>query len=113
MTSLTFEIPSPLTLKNNPRITAFGYNRNAMKKQKKFKPIANGNVFDSGIITLTESHFHVEKSLKDNESLNVNLEKKKPINCCFYLNITKHKLTAYLILLWHFFSYLCKYLNRY
>ena len=57
------------------------------------------------------NHFHV-KNLKMNESLNVNLEEKKLINCCFSQNITKHKLK----LTWciHAISfYLCKYLNKY
>ena len=48
----------------------FRYNNNAIRNQKHFKPIANGN---SRMITLTESHFHVE-NLKKNESLNVNPE---------------------------------------
>ena len=32
----------------------FGYNNNAIRNQKLFKPIANGNVTDSGMIALTE-----------------------------------------------------------
>ena len=51
----------------------FGYNNNAIRNQKHFKPIANGNVADSGMIALTAGHFHVQ-NLKKNESLNVNLE---------------------------------------
>ena len=31
-----------------------GYNNNAIRKQKHFKPIANGNVADSGMIVLTD-----------------------------------------------------------
>ena len=38
---------------------------------------------------------------------------KKLINCCFSQNMRKHKLTAYLMCLCYFFSYLCKYHNRY
>ena len=38
---------------------------------------------------------------------------RKLINCCFSQNITKHKLTAYLMYLCYFFSYLYKYLSRY
>ena len=38
---------------------------------------------------------------------------KKLINCCFSQNIRKRKLTAYLMYLCYFFSYLYKYLNRY
>ena len=50
----------------------FRCNNNAIRYQKHFKPIANGNVADSRMIALT-SHFHVE-NLKKNESLNVNIE---------------------------------------
>ena len=32
----------------------FGYNNNAIRNQKHFKPIANGNVADIGMIALTE-----------------------------------------------------------
>ena len=32
----------------------FRYNNNAIRQQKYFKPIANGNVADSGMITLTD-----------------------------------------------------------
>ena len=32
----------------------FGYNSNAIRNQKKFKPIANGNVADSGMMALTD-----------------------------------------------------------
>ena len=32
----------------------FGYNNNAITNQKLFKPIANGNVADSGMIALTD-----------------------------------------------------------
>ena len=38
----------------------FGYNNNAIRNQKHFKPIAKGNVADSGMIALTVSLFHVE-----------------------------------------------------
>ena len=59
--------------KDNPSMVDIGYdNNNAIRNQKHFKPIANGNVADSRMIALT-SHFHVE-NLKKNESLNVNLE---------------------------------------
>ena len=43
--------------KYNPSIASiadFGYNNNAIRKQKKFKPIANGNVADSGMIALSD-----------------------------------------------------------
>ena len=32
----------------------FGYNNNAIRNQKHFKPIANSNVGDSGMIALTD-----------------------------------------------------------
>ena len=32
----------------------FGYNNNAIRNQKHFKPIANGNVAKSGMILLNE-----------------------------------------------------------
>ena len=32
----------------------FGYNDNAIRNQKYFKPIANDNVTDSGMIALTD-----------------------------------------------------------
>ena len=32
----------------------FGYNNNAIRNQKHFKPIAIGDVADSGMITLTD-----------------------------------------------------------
>ena len=34
-------------------MTDFGYN-NAVRNQKIFKPVANGNVADSGMIVLTD-----------------------------------------------------------
>ena len=40
--------------KINPIMVDFGYNNNAIRNQKLFKPIANGNVTDSGMIALTE-----------------------------------------------------------
>ena len=42
---------------------------------KKFKPITNGNIANSGIISLIDDPFQVE-NLKKNESLNVNFEQK-------------------------------------
>ena len=32
----------------------FGYNKNAIRNQKYFKPVANGNVADSGMIALID-----------------------------------------------------------
>ena len=50
----------------------FGYNNNAIRNQKHFKPIAIGKVADSDMITLTDEPD--VKNLKNNESLNVNFE---------------------------------------
>ena len=43
--------------KDNPSMVDFGYNNNAIRKQKHLKPIANGNIADSGMITLTDEPF--------------------------------------------------------
>ena len=40
--------------KDNPSMADFGYNYNVNRNQKKFKPIANGSVADSGMIALTD-----------------------------------------------------------
>ena len=40
--------------KNNQSMVDFGYNNNAIRNQKYFKPIAKGNVADSGLIALTD-----------------------------------------------------------
>ena len=47
----------------------FGWNNNAVRNQKHFKPIANGNVAGMAWLPKLTSHFHVE-----NLKLNVNLE---------------------------------------
>ena len=59
--------------KDNPSMVDFGYNNNAIRNQKHFKPIADGNVADSGMIVLTDEPFPCRKPLKSG-SLNVNLE---------------------------------------
>ena len=59
--------------KDNPSMVDFGNNNNAIRNQKHFKPIAIGNVADSGMIALTDVPLPCWKSKKD-ESLNVNLE---------------------------------------
>ena len=56
----------------------FRYNNNAIRNQKHFKTIANGDVADSGMTGFCHyqqltSHFYVE-NLKKNGSLNVNLD---------------------------------------
>ena len=50
----------------------FGYNNNAIRNQKHFKPVANGNVVDSGMIVLTEKPLPCRKPKKKG-SFNVNL----------------------------------------
>ena len=40
--------------KDNPSNVDFGYNNNAIRNKKHFKPIANGNITDSGMIGLTD-----------------------------------------------------------
>ena len=42
----------------------FGYNSNAIRNQKQPKPIANGNVADSGMIALTDEPFPCRKPFK-------------------------------------------------
>ena len=79
---------------------------------KKFKPIANGNVADSGMIALTDKPLPCWKPKKE-WKFKCKSWIKKLINCCFSQIKTKHKLTAYLMYLCYFFSYLYKYLKRY
>ena len=43
----------------------FGYNNNAIRKQKHFKPIANSNVADSGMIALTYESLSRRKPKKE------------------------------------------------
>ena len=40
--------------KDNPSMADFGYNNIAIRNQKHFKSVANGNVADSGMIVLTD-----------------------------------------------------------
>ena len=51
----------------------FGYKNNAIRNQKYFTPIANGNVAHSGMIALTEEPLLCRKPKKTG-GLNVNLE---------------------------------------
>ena len=43
----------------------FGYNNNAIRNQKHFKLIANGNVADGGMIVLTEEPLPCQKPKKE------------------------------------------------
>ena len=43
----------------------FGYNDNAIRNQKHFKPIANDNVTDSGMIALTDEPLPCWKPKKE------------------------------------------------
>ena len=60
--------------KDNPSMADFGYNDNAIRNQKIFRPIVHGNVAETGVISLTEEPLPCRKNLKRNKSLNVNLE---------------------------------------
>ena len=51
--------------KDNPSMVDFGYTNNAMRNQKHFKPIANGNVADSGMIALTDEPLPCQKPKKE------------------------------------------------
>ena len=70
-----------------------------LKNKKNFKPIPNGNVADSGIIALTDESLPCSKKSKKEWKFKRKFWIKKLINCCFSQNITKHKLTTYLIFL--------------
>ena len=50
--------------KDNPSMIDFRYNNNALRNQKHFKPIGNGNVTDSGMIALTEEPLSCRKPKK-------------------------------------------------
>ena len=78
------------------------------------KKITNvsGSVADSGMIALTDKPLSCWKTEKE-WKFKCKYWIKKLINCCFSQNMRKHKLTAYLMYLCYFFSYLYKYHNRY
>ena len=98
--------------KDNPSMVDFGYNNNAIRNQKHFKPIANGNVADSRMIALTDEPLPCWKPKKEWNFKCKSLIKKL-INCCFSQIKTKRKLTAYLICVHYLFRDLYKYFNRY
>ena len=50
--------------KDNPSMADFGYNDNAIRNQNIFKPIAHGNVADSGMIALTDKPLPCRKKSK-------------------------------------------------
>ena len=64
------------------------------------------------VIVLTEEPFPCWKPKKEWE-FKCKSWIKKLINCCFFQNIAKYKLTAYLMYQCYFFFYLYKYLIRY
>ena len=43
----------------------FEYNNNAIRSQKRFKPVPNGNVPDSGMIALTDEPLPCRKPKKE------------------------------------------------
>ena len=90
----------------------FGYN-NATRNQKNFKLIANGNVSDSGVIALTDEPLPCWKTKKGWKfKCKAWIKKTHQLLLLPEYNKT-HKLTAFLIYLCYFFSYLYKYLDRY
>ena len=95
--------------KDNPSMVDFWYNNNAIRNQKHFKLIMNGNIADSGKIALTDVPLPCWKPKKE-WNFKCKSWIKKLINSCFSQNITKHKLRAYLMYLCYFF-YLYKYIN--
>ena len=50
--------------KDNPSMADFGYNNNAIRNQKIFKPIAHGNAADCGKVVLTDEPFPCRKKIK-------------------------------------------------
>ena len=80
--------------------------------QKKIKPIANGDAADSSMIALTDEPLPCWKPKKE-WKFKCKSWIKKLINCCFSQIKTKHNLTACLMYLCCFFSYLYQYLDRY
>ena len=67
----------------------FGYNNNTIRNQKNVKPIANGNIADSGMIPLPDKPLPRWKPKKE-WKFKWKSWIKKLINCCFSQNITKH-----------------------
>ena len=51
--------------RDNPSMADFRYNINAIKKPKKFKPLANGNAADSSMIALTDKSLSCWKPKKE------------------------------------------------
>ena len=50
--------------RDNPSMADFGYNDNARRNQKFFKPIAHGNVTDCGMVALTDEPLPCRKKSK-------------------------------------------------
>ena len=98
--------------KDNPSMADSGYNNNAIRNQKNFKPIANGNHAESCMIALIYESLPCWKPKKE-WNFKCKSWIKKLINCCFSQNTTEHKLIAYLMYLCYFLSYFYKYLNWY
>ena len=67
-------------------MVGFGYNNNAIRNQKHFKPIANGNVADSGMIALTDESLPCWKPKKESK-----------FKCKSWIKKT-HQLTAAMLL---------------
>ena len=79
------------------------FNITMLLQTKKFKPVTNGNVADSGLIALIDEPLP-SKTYKE-WKFKCEFWAKK-FNCCFSQIKTKHKWKAYLMCLCYFFSYL-------
>ena len=62
--------------KDNPSMADFEYNNNTIRNQKKFKPIANGNVADSGMVSLTDEPLPCWKPKNEWKSKCINTKTK-------------------------------------
>ena len=60
----------------------FGYNNNTIRNHKNFKPIANGDVADSGMTALSDEALPCCKP-KKRMKVNVNLEEKNSSTAAF------------------------------
>ena len=68
--------------KDNPSMVDFWYNNNAIRNQKHFRPIANGDVADSRMIALTDDPLPCWKPKKE-WKFKCKYWIKKLINCCY------------------------------
>ena len=71
----------------------FGYNNNAIRNQKHFKPIANGNVADSRMIALTDEPLPCWKPKKE-WKFKCKSWIKKLFNYCFSQKFNKTQVNS-------------------